>query len=240
MTSCSLRYLPCAGFLFNFKLTVFLIFSSLLSWRLGKQKSIHCGRRSRGLWITRPGSGRAACSAALSRGPWEYHHRPRAGHRFRSGARVEKQGIYCLCRKMRNKFHAAPREPRLLSLFFPLSENSCGLCAALPPHSSPDSPRMIYWAWACDNAHTTNLSAEHIDTPACHYTLIMLLTYLSIQASWQPTKLHKWPQINPGGYRAHTFFWTPHTQAHSHWNLSSHLSGRMHIAYKLWRRLSSN
>lgn len=69
---------------------------------------------------------------------------------------------------------------------------------------------MIYWSWARDNAHTTNLSAEHIDTRVCHYPLITLLTYLSIQASWQPTKLHKWPQINPPqGYR-------PHTHAHTH------------------------
>lgn len=61
------RYLPCAGFLFNFKLTVFLIFSVLLSRRLGKRggrKSIQRGRRSRSLWITRhgPRAGGVLCS----------------------------------------------------------------------------------------------------------------------------------------------------------------------------------
>lgn len=53
--------------------------------------------------------------AALSREPWENHQRPRAGHRFRSGARTEKQGIYCLCTKLRNKSHAAPGESHIFS-----------------------------------------------------------------------------------------------------------------------------
>lgn len=66
--------------------------------------------------------GRAACSAALSRGPWEYHQRPRAGHRFRSGARAERQGIYCPCTKTEKYVPCGTRgASHLLSsfLFFP-------------------------------------------------------------------------------------------------------------------------
>lgn len=81
--------------------------------------------------------------------------------------------------------------------FFFLPKNSFGLCCP------PRAPFwMIYWARVRDNAHTTNLSAEHIDTWVCHYRLIMLLTYVSIQDSWQFSKPVKWPQINPQHCRA--------------------------------------
>ena len=68
------------------------------------------------------------------------------------GNKKKKQGIYCLGTKMRNKFpHSTRGASSLLSsflyLFFCLlPENSRGLCAALPPHFSPDSLRMIYWS----------------------------------------------------------------------------------------------
>lgn len=143
--------------------------------------------------------------------PWagdhgSYLQRPRAGHRFRSGARAEKQGIYCLRTKLGNKFHAAPGEPHIFCFsFFSPFLYTHGLLTSLPPHRTPDSPSVIYRVWACDNAHATNLSAEHIDSWVCHYPLITPLTYLSIQPSWQPTKHHKWQQINSRVYRAHTF-----------------------------------
>lgn len=165
MTPCSPRYLPCAGFLFNFRLTVFLIFSLLLSWRLEKQKSIHCGRRSRSLWITRPEFGLAACSAALSRRPLEYHQRPRGGHRFRSRAQTEKQGIYSLCTKMRNKFHRAPREPGIFSLHFfsfwrivlasILLSHHTSLLTPFGWYTSPESVIML----------TLQIWAQNISTP---------------------------------------------------------------------------
>lgn len=86
----------------------------------------------------------------------------------------------------------APGELRIFSPnFFFLPQNCSGRHTALLPHFFADSLWMIYWARACDNAHTTNLSAEHIDTRVCHYPLITLLTYVSIQASWQLTKLQK-------------------------------------------------
>lgn len=124
------RYLPCAGFLFNFKLTVFLIFSVLLSRRLGvgggeNQYSVAGDLEACEL----QGMGPERCALQ----PWagdhgSYLQRPRAGHRFRSGARVEKQGIYCLRTKLGNKFHAAPGEPHILcsSFFLP----SCILMAS--------------------------------------------------------------------------------------------------------------
>lgn len=165
MTPCSPRYLPCAGFLFNFRLTVFLIFSLLLSWRLEKQKSIHCGRRSRSLWITRPGFGRAACSAALSGRPLEYHQRPRGGHRFRSRAQTEKQGIYSLCTKMRNKFHKRLGSLesslfiylsfwRIVLASIPLSHHT-SLLTPFGWYTSPESVIML----------TLQIWAQNISTP---------------------------------------------------------------------------
>lgn len=49
----------------------------------------------------------------------------------------------------------------------------------------------------------------------------MLLAYLSIQASWQPTRLHKWPQINLRGLQsAYLYFKSGHKPTW-HWNPSS-------------------
>lgn len=79
----------------------------------------------------------------------------------------------------------------------------------------------MYRVWACDNAHTTNLSAEHIDSRVCHYPLIMLLAYLSIQASWQPTRLHKWPQINLRGLQSAYLYFNSGHKPNWHWNPSS-------------------
>lgn len=79
----------------------------------------------------------------------------------------------------------------------------------------------MYRVWACDNAHTTNLSAEHIDNRVCHYPLILLLAYLSIQASWQPTRLHKWPQINLRGLQSAYLYFNSGHKPTWHWNPSS-------------------
>lgn len=176
MTPCSPRYLPCAGFLFNFKLTVFLIFSLLLSWRLGKQKSIRCGRRSRSLWITRTG---AAVQPALQ--PWARNHGSiirdqREGHGFRSGALTKT--VFTVWARKWEKSSTQHRGSWSSLYFFFFFENSFGLDCVPPAQLSV---WMIYRATACDNAHTTNLSAEHIDTWVCHYLLITLLTNVSIQ-----------------------------------------------------------
>lgn len=165
MTPCSPRYLPSAGFLFNFKLTVFLIFSLLLSWRLGKQKSIRCGRRSRGLWITKPGPGCAACSAALSQGPWEYNQRPRGGHRFRSGVPGKKQSIYRLHTKMRNKLHMSPGELRIFSPnFFRLLEIAA-VAILLSCHTSLLTPFGWYTGPEPVIMLTPQIWAQNISTP---------------------------------------------------------------------------
>lgn len=125
---------------------------------------------------------------------------------------LEKSKVFTVCTRkweISSTCHQGSFESSLL-IFFAF------LKLQRSPYCSPATllcwlPWMIYWARACDNAHTTNLSAEHIDTRVCHYPLITLLTYVSIQASWQLTKLQKWPQINPQGYRAHTFIWTQET-----------------------------
>lgn len=118
MTPCSPRYLPSAGFLFNFKLTVFLIFSLLLSWRLGKQKSIRCGRRSRGLWITKPGPGCAACSAALSQGPVSSETKGRSQVQVRSTWKKSK--VFTVCTRkweISSTCHQGSFESSLLIFF---------------------------------------------------------------------------------------------------------------------------
>ena len=147
-----------------------------------------------------------------ARQPWAGNHgiiRNHAGHRFRSGAPTKRQ-VFTVCERkwgISSTWHSGSLESSLLIFF--LSQTSCGFCCALPQLFSVDSLWMIYWAWDRDNAHTTNLSAEHIDTWVCHYPLLTLLTYVSIWTSWQLTKLQKFPQINPQGFRAHSFFWTP-------------------------------
>lgn len=60
---------PLCRILIHLQTDSVLIFSLLLSWRLGKQKSIHCGRRSRSLWITRTGP-----AALPAWQPWARNH----------------------------------------------------------------------------------------------------------------------------------------------------------------------
>ena len=159
---------------------MFLIFSLLLSWRLGKQKSIRCGRRSRSRWITRPGSGRAAClGQPWAKGgggkPREYHQRPRAGHRFRSGAPLrgtkKKSKVFTVwARKWEISFHTAPGEPPVFSLhsfiyFFASFLRTVVASVPLSLHTSLLTPFGWYTGPEPVIMPTLQIWAQNISTP---------------------------------------------------------------------------
>lgn len=159
---------------------MFLIFSLLLSWRLGKQKSIRCGRRSRSRWITRPGSGHAACLGSLEPGGGgggrgtagvssETKGRSQVQVRSTGGGEKKKQGIYCLGRKMRNKFpHGTGGASSLLSSFFYFFASFLRIVVASVPlslHTSLPTPFGWYTGPEPVIMPTLQIWAQNISTP---------------------------------------------------------------------------
>lgn len=206
------RYLPCAGFLLNFKLTVFLIFPVLLCWRLGSWGGGAVKKNQYGVAgdlgaceLQGAGAGRAACSAALSRGTMGVSFRDqgqvtgRGQEQRRGGGGLAR---YLLSNARNWEISSTRHQGSLISSLrslrptpSPSPPPSCGVTASTAPSylttlltTPPPSPAVIYGASGCDNAHATNLSAEHIDSRVCHYPFITPLTHLSIRPSWQPTR----------------------------------------------------